>query len=96
MESPPLARVRRPIITEKIAMAQEAGKYAFEVHSKSNKQEIKKAVEEAFKVKVLAVNVMNVKGKTKRSGTRVFTTRKWKKAIVTLAQGDRIEVFEGM
>ena len=77
-------------------MAQEAGKYAFEVQSKSNKQEIKKAVEEAFKVKVLAVNVMNVKGKTKRSGTRVFTTRKWKKAIVTLAQGDRIEVFEGM
>ena len=60
------------------------------------KIEIKRAVEEAFKVKVLSVNVMNVKGKSKRSGTRVFTTRKWKKAIVTLAEGDRIEVFEGI
>jgi large subunit ribosomal protein L23 len=96
MDSHPLEILRRPIITEKIAIAQEAGKYAFEVHSKSNKKEIKKAVEEAFKVKVLAVNVMNVKGKTKRSGTTVFKTRNWKKAIVTLAQGDRIEVFEGM
>tara|TARA_Y100000590_G_C15298082_1_gene855169 strand:+ start:32 stop:322 length:291 start_codon:yes stop_codon:yes gene_type:complete len=96
MDSHPLEILRRPIITEKIALAQEAGKYAFEVAGDSNKIEIKRAVEEAFKVKVLSVNVMNVKGKIKRSGTRVFTTRKWKKAIVTLAEGDRIEVFEGI
>ena len=96
MDSHTLEILRRPIITEKVALAQEAGKYAFEVASSSNKIEIKRAVEEAFKVKVLSVNVMNVKGKTKRSGTRVFTTRKWKKAIVTLAEGDRIEVFEGI
>ena len=96
MDSHPLEILRRPIITEKVALAQEAGKYAFEGASSSNKIEIKRAVEEAFKVKVLSVNVMNVKGKSKRSGTRVFTTRKWKKAIVTLAEGDRIEVFEGI
>ena len=60
-----------------------------------NKIQIRKAVEEAFKVKVLSVNTINVKSKPKRMGASVGRTRSWKKAIVSLPQGQRIEFFEG-
>ena len=96
MDIHPLEVLRRPIITEKVAAAQDQGKYAFEVHRAANKKQIRDAVELAFRVQVRAVNVMNVKGKTKRAGTRTFKTKTWKKAIVTLQEGERIEVFEGM
>lgn len=88
--------LRRPLITEKVALGQEHGKYAFEVHTGANKKQIKAAVELAFKVNVKSVNVMNVKGKTKRAGTKIFTVKTWKKAIVTIGEGERIEVFEGV
>jgi len=88
--------LRRPLITEKNAMLQAQGKYAFEVARESNKHQIKQAVEKAFKVKVLAVNVMTVPGKTRRVGRRQILTQSWKKAIVTLKSGDKIELFEGV
>ncbi len=88
--------LRRPLITEKNAMLQTQGKYAFEIAREANKQQIKQAVEKAFKVKVLAVNVMTVPGKTRRVGRQQVLTQSWKKAIVTLKPGDKIEFFEGV
>ncbi len=88
--------LRRPLITEKNTMLQAQGKYAFEIARESNKQQIKQAVEKAFKVKVLAVNVMTVPGKTRRVGRQQVLTQSWKKAIVTLKPGDKIEFFEGV
>ena len=88
--------LRRPLITEKNAMLQAQGKYAFEIAREANKPQIKQAVEKAFKVKVLAVNVMTVSGKTRRIGRRQVLTQSWKMAIVTLKPGDKIELFEGV
>ena len=94
----------RPILTEKISiMGEEMGKYAFVVAPDANKIEIKKAVEDRFSVQVTDVKTMNRKGKVKsmtvRSGGRVIRTEgrraHWKKAIVTLAEGNRIDFFEG-
>ena len=88
--------LRRPLITEKYTALQAYGKYAFEVAEEANKPLIKQAVEKAFKVKVTAVNVMTVAGKSRRLGTRQLPARSWKKAIVTLKAGDKIEFFEGV
>mgnify|MGYP001053217303 CR=1 FL=1 len=94
----------RPILTEKISvMGEEMGKYAFVVDPSANKNEIKKAIEDRFNVKVKDVATMNRKGKEKsmtvRSGGRVIRTAgrrsNWKKAIVTLVEGNRIDFFEG-
>jgi large subunit ribosomal protein L23 len=86
----------RPIITEKNTMLSEQGKYAFEVLPNVNKIEIKRAVEEVFKVKVAAVNVIRVPGKQRRMGRTSGMTRSWKKAVVTLRPGERIELFQGV
>jgi large subunit ribosomal protein L23 len=86
----------RPIISEKNTMLNEQGQYIFEVSDRSNKIMVRQAVEALFNVSVTAVNVMNVKGKRKRSGRTFGTTRSWKKAIVTLKAGDRIELFQGV
>ena len=88
--------LRRPLITEKNTILQAQGKYAFEVAEEANKQQIRQAVEKAFKVKVLTVNVMTVPGKTRRIGRREVMTPSRKKAIVTLRSGDKIELFEGV
>ncbi len=88
--------LQRPLITEKNAALQASGKYAFEVTKGANKVQIKQAVEKAFKVKVTAVNVMMVPGKQRRVGRRQILTPTWKKAIVTLKPGDKIEIFEGV
>ena len=88
--------LRRPLITEKNAALQTQGKYAFEVARESNKHQIKQAVEKAFKVKVTAVNVMTMPGKMRRISRRQVLTQSWKKAIVTLKSGDKIELFEGV
>ena len=85
----------RPIITEKSNSLMELNKYTFEVHRRANKIQIRHAVEEIFKVKVQGVNTMNVKGKPKRMGAFWGRTRSWKKAIVALSAGERIEFFEG-
>ena len=88
--------LRRPLITEKNTLLQAQGKYAFEIARGANKHEIKQAVEKAFKVKVTTVNVMTVPGKTRRVGRRMVLTPSWKKAIVTLQPGDKIELFEAV
>ena len=85
----------RPVVTEKSSALMELNKYTFEVRRDVNKIQIRKAVEEDFKVKVLSVNTINVKSKPKRMGASVGRTRSWKKAIVSLPQGQRIEFFEG-
>jgi large subunit ribosomal protein L23 len=77
-------------------MLQEHGGYAFEVASKATKPQIKAAVEKAFKVKVLKVNVMTMPGKMKRIGRKFVMTPSWRKAVVTLSPGDKIEFFEGV
>ena len=88
--------LKRPIVTEKSTILHESDKYAFEVMPNSNKVQIKAAVEKAFDVKVTAVNTITVPGKTKFRGRRRIHTSPWKKAIVTLQPGDKIELFEGV
>ncbi len=74
----------RPVVTEKSNDELQQGKYTFEVNRKATKVDIAKAVEKLFEVKVLKVNTMTVKGKTKRVGYHVGKTSDWKKAIVTI------------
>ena len=88
--------LRRPLVTEKNAVLQMAGKYAFEVAGGATKPQIKQAVETAFKVKVTGVNVMTMPGKERRVGRRHVRTPSWKKAIVTLEPGGRIELFDNV
>ena len=88
--------LRRPVITEKSTTMQERGRYTFEVAPEAAKLQIKQAVEEAFDVKVIKVNTMNVRGKRKRFGPRMNFKSSWKKAIVTLAPGNTITIFEGV
>jgi len=88
--------LRRPLITEKNTSLQAEGKYTFEVAREANKHQVKQVVEKAFKVKVTAVNIMTVPSKERRVGRRIVLTQPWKKAIVTLKLGDKIEFFEGV
>ena len=88
--------VRRPLITEKATIMKEQNRYAFEVVKEANKRQIKEAVEAAFKVNVVKINVMSVPGKMRRVGRRQAMTPSWKKAIVTLELGQKIEFFEGV
>ena len=93
----PLTVVVRPMITEKATRLGGENKYMFHVHSKANKVQIKEAVEKGFEVKVVDVNVMNVRGKPQRvRGNRIKHRPDWKKAVVTLAPGDKLELFEGI
>ena len=88
--------LRRPLVTEKNSLLQAQGKYAFEVAAKANKRQVKRAVETAFKVDVTGVNMVTVHGKQRRVGRQQVLTAPWKKAIVTLKPGDKIELFEGV
>jgi large subunit ribosomal protein L23 len=89
--------VLRPMITEKATRLAGDNKYAFEVRVHANKVQIKEAVEKGFNVKVQAVNVINMKGKPHRvRGNRIKHRPDWKKAVVTLVPGDKIELFEGV
>ena len=89
--------IKRPIITEKSYIAADENQYTFEVDMRANKHQIGDAVETAFKVRVDNVRVMVVSAKTGRIGRRkVVRKPAWKKAIVTLAQGDSIQIFEGV
>jgi len=86
--------IKRPIITEKSYQLMEEGKYTFEVDRKSNKIDVKSAIEEIFDVKVEKVNIINVKPKKRRVGRHSGFTRNKKKAIITLADGQKIADFE--
>lgn len=92
----PYAVLIRPIITEKTTVLTGLDKYVFEVDIRANKNQIKEAVQLAFNVRVAEVNTMKVKGKPKRFGRKTTLRPDWKKAIVTLVQGDKIELFEGI
>ena len=92
--------LRKPLLTEKVlAMEERQNKYGFVVLPDANKSEIKNAVEKKFDVEVKSVHIINVKGKRKRMNTRRGMTfgrrRNWKKAIVTLREGDKIDYFAG-
>jgi|SRR2546427_5677073 large subunit ribosomal protein L23 len=89
----------RPVVSEKSTLLGDQGKYVFEVAPDANKIQIKHAVEEAFsnrKVQVVTVNIVRVPGKVRRRGRSVGMTRSWKKAIVTLRAGQRLDLFEGV
>jgi len=88
----------RPLVTEKSNMGPQQGKYTFKVDRRATKEEIKRAVEQRFKVTVVAVNTANVRGKERRRGWRSRGKRPdWKKAYVTLAPGQHIaELYEDL
>jgi large subunit ribosomal protein L23 len=89
------AVIIRPVISEKSYALIAEGKYTFRVHERSNKTQIAQAVQEAFGVNVAEVRTAQVRSKPKRRGLHQGKTRAWKKAIVQLAPGERIELFEG-
>ena len=84
-----------PVISEKSYALMAEGKYTFRVNDRAHKTQIAHAVEEIFGVNVVAVRTSRVRSKPKRRGLHSGKTRAWKKAIVELAPGDRIELFEG-
>ncbi len=86
----------KPAITEKSTLLQESGKYTFHIAPRANKVEVKEAVEKNFGVTVLDVNITKLHGKKKRYGARVTQRPDIKKAVVTLKQGDRINLIEGL
>ncbi|MEJ5348388.1 MAG: 50S ribosomal protein L23 [Desulfosoma sp.] len=89
--------LKRPLITEKSTSdKEEHNKLHFEVDRRANKIEIKEAVEKIFKVDVLEVRTLTVKGYNKRVGRHVVRTGDWKKAVVTIKPGQRVEFFEGV
>ena len=92
--------VLRPVISEKSMDEAQRAKYTFAVHDDANKVQIAAAIEELFKVQVLSVNVLTTKSKEKRAGTRrsriAGHSTPWRKAIVTLAPGQKIEFFEAI
>lgn len=87
--------VRKPLVTERFAELRERdNKFIFEVHPDANKHEIRQAIEHYFGVKVTDVRTMNVRGKVKRLGRFSGKRADWKKAIVTLSEGDSIDLFD--
>lgn len=88
--------IRKPLVTEKSTIARdEENKHLFEVDRRATKIEIRNAVEKIFKVQVVNVHTMNMAGKKKRLGKITGRRRSWKKAVITLAPGGSIEVYEG-
>ena len=89
--------LEKPLITEKSTLMQEHGnRVMFQVKRSANKLQIKEAVQNIFNVTVLDVNTLNVKPKTQRFGRHQGQTKAWKKAIILLKEGDRIDFFEGV
>jgi len=89
--------IKSPLITEKTTIQKEASnQVSFKVFRMANRIEIKRAVENIFNVKVAGVRTMQVKGKTKQRGRIIGKRKNWKKAIVTLMPGERIDFFEGV
>jgi large subunit ribosomal protein L23 len=88
--------IRKPMLTEKSARQMEGNQYVFAVDPAANKDQIAAAVERMFEVKVLQVRTQNHMGKERRMGRFSGRRPDWKKAIVTLAEGDAIELYEGI
>ena len=85
----------KPVVSEKSYALMADGKYTFRVDERAQKPQIRHAVEEVFDVRVVEVRTQRVRSKPKRRGAHAGRTRSWKKAVVELAPGDRIELFEG-
>ena len=92
----PYQVIVRPLITEKATILAGERKYAFEVAPHANKIQIRNAVQKVFSVNVTKVNTLTVHGKRRSRGRLQSRTSDWKKAIVTLAEGDSIQIFEGL
>jgi large subunit ribosomal protein L23 len=90
-----LYTIKRPILTEKTSALAETGIYAFEVDTDSTKSEIKSAVEKFFRVRVVSVNTSICRKRKKATRSTKGSIRYWKRAIVKLAPGEKISVFEG-
>ena len=89
--------LRKPVITEKSTIQKEANnQFTFDVDRRANKVEIRRAVEQVFNARVVNVRTIRMNGKVKRFGRTLGKRRNWKKAIVTLAQGEHVEFFEGV
>ena len=89
--------IEKPLVTEKsMEILNENNRVVFSVNRRANKIQIKTAVEKIFKVKVISVNTANVIGKQKRFGRNIGLSQEWKKALVRLKEGDKIEFFEGV
>ena len=86
----------RPVVSEKSYVLASAGKYVFRVHPSAHKTQIRQAVESLFDVKVVSVRTQSVKPKPKRRGLTSGRTRAWKKAIVQVAAGQEIPIFQGL
>ena len=86
----------QPVVTEKSYVLAGTGKYTFRVAPTAHKTEIRQAVETLFNVRVIDIRTVNVKSKPKRRGTIFGRTRQWKKAIVQIAPGEEIPVFQGL
>jgi large subunit ribosomal protein L23 len=86
----------RPVVSEKTFVLAEKGQYTFRVHDRAHKTQIRQAVEELFDVKVVEVRTASVKSKPKRRGNIAGRTRRWKKAIVQVREGDTIPIFQGL
>ena len=88
--------IKRPLVTEKSNIQKEtANQLTFEVDRRANRIEIRRAIEQIFNVRVASVRTMQVTGKVKRRGRTLGKRRDWKKAVVTLRPGERIDFFEG-
>jgi len=85
-----------PLMTEKVSGLGMQNQYVFEVVPNTNKVEVKKAIQNVYNVKVEKVNMLNVRGRSVRYGRNYGKTKNWKKAIVTLKQGEKIEIYEGV
>lgn len=95
MSKDPREIILRPVVSEKTYRLAESGQYTFEVAATANKIEVRHAIEDQFHVRVLAVNTLWVRGKKRRLGRLPEgRTRSWKKAVVKLAPGDTIQIFE--
>jgi large subunit ribosomal protein L23 len=86
----------RPVVSEKSYVLSAAGKYTLRVHPDAHKTEIRQAVEALFDVHVVAVRTASVKSKPKRRGNTTGRTRSWKKAVITLRDGETIPIFQGL
>lgn len=86
----------KPMVSEKSSVLASQGKYVFVVHPKANKIEVARAIRSVYNVKVIDVNIINMSGKSVRFGRVWGRTKKWKKAVVTLAPGQKIEIYEGV
>ncbi|MFA5127752.1 MAG: 50S ribosomal protein L23 [Patescibacteria group bacterium] len=88
--------IKKPLITEKSAVAQSLNKYSFVVSNSANKADVKRAIKEMYNVEPIAINIVNMEGKATRRGAVTGRRGDYKKAVVTLPKGKTIAIHEGV